>query len=484
MSEDLTRCSVEECHREAIKICKCIDPPVLICEDHLDQHKNIPKEHTIFPFYSSLNPDEREALNHYKTLLTIIFLNENSLDLFMSKEKLKESRNRNRGHIQVQQEIRTIEESAKKISEAQLNLINTIESKLSNYKDDLKVFKDVTNEKKGVPHIRLGQPLIDEMVRAKEQNFPISKSFIKQIMGTKGYSFPADTKEKLKHFFKLKKAVYHIGILHKNNELTTSVYANTEMMEEFSKYIFDADNISAEFLDPLIHIVKGSKHDRNSSVLAANVITLLTSLGVGFKDQDFSGIQIPGADLSNACLANTNFEGANLRNVNLTSVFLANANFNGCMLEGAELGLVSFIDDTSPVSCVKFIPNTYCLLSGTTQGHINYCSIDGSIRRLYSHEAKIQAIEISSNKFLASLCKKGDLILYNLNTWEKVNTSEKVNCVKTEGYALCFSPKGDILYVGGKDGSIWRYFVAQKKMVKVRIAHSCLLYTSPSPRDS
>jgi uncharacterized protein YjbI with pentapeptide repeats len=55
--------------------------------------------------------------------------------------------------------------------------------------------------------------------------------------------------------------------------------------------------------------------DAASALLAAHALSVLNAAGLSFSGLDLSAIRVPGADLSNAVLANTCFNKADLRGV-------------------------------------------------------------------------------------------------------------------------------------------------------------------------
>jgi uncharacterized protein YjbI with pentapeptide repeats len=55
--------------------------------------------------------------------------------------------------------------------------------------------------------------------------------------------------------------------------------------------------------------------DAASALLAAHALSVLSGAGLSFSGMDLSSVRVPGADLSNAVLADTCFNKADLRGV-------------------------------------------------------------------------------------------------------------------------------------------------------------------------
>jgi uncharacterized protein YjbI with pentapeptide repeats len=75
----------------------------------------------------------------------------------------------------------------------------------------------------------------------------------------------------------------------------------------------------------------------NIGFLGSNIITLLLTMGKSFDAQDFSGANIPGAQLAKSKITNCNFEAGNLSKCNMEDAVLRGSTFNKCNLGGIRL---------------------------------------------------------------------------------------------------------------------------------------------------
>jgi WD40 repeat protein len=92
------------------------------------------------------------------------------------------------------------------------------------------------------------------------------------------------------------------------------------------------------FHDLLLRIIMRSKDTPGLSIMAANAITFLNAAGTSFSGEDFSDIQIPGANLQYALCSGTDFRGANLCGVNFAHAWLAEARMEGAHCRNLTFG--------------------------------------------------------------------------------------------------------------------------------------------------
>ncbi|UUM21289.1 pentapeptide repeat-containing protein [Mycoavidus sp. SF9855] len=106
---------------------------------------------------------------------------------------------------------------------------------------------------------------------------------------------------------------------------------------EIFKYLYEEIQNNSGLEQKLLSWVERSKTEEVHAV-AANALTLLVKAGVQLNNRDFSGIRVPGADLSYGVFDDTQFQGADLRNVKWYRARLAGVNLERADLKGLRLG--------------------------------------------------------------------------------------------------------------------------------------------------
>jgi len=108
------------------------------------------------------------------------------------------------------------------------------------------------------------------------------------------------------------------------------------MSEDYITAVAQGIAIDNDLKLTLLIIVKCSanflKDMPDIKLRASRAITILNKAKISFAKMDFSGVQIPGADLSYGNFAETNFEGANLSAVNFRNACLNGTNFNNMII--------------------------------------------------------------------------------------------------------------------------------------------------------
>ena len=131
-----------------------------------------------------------------------------------------------------------------------------------------------------------------------------------------------------------------------NRELLTKEFHRLTQLAEAAKG-------DGKFRARLETIILGSREPKASlAVAAANAITILNRAGVAFWNRDFSGIQIPGADLTESQCRGASFERANLSGVIFRRANLEEASFEGANMEGVDFGERAFWKVPSSVICL------------------------------------------------------------------------------------------------------------------------------------
>jgi hypothetical protein len=114
-----------------------------------------------------------------------------------------------------------------------------------------------------------------------------------------------------------------------------SVIKNPDVLHNLSEKVKE----DPSFGSLLSKIILSSKTVQPIRTIAANSITILNFAGISFSGQDFSDIQVPGADLSSSICFNTNFKRADLSGVSFRKSLIMGAKFNGAYLPEVDFGV-------------------------------------------------------------------------------------------------------------------------------------------------
>ena len=157
------------------------------------------------------------------------------------------------------------------------------------------------------------------------QEFFAAKSLFQEIMDSWSLlQFPEENQQKIK--------------------LLSSIELNKKIVNaEPSIVRFMADQVSlkgaSQTVAKLMRLVKHSAIDKKFATAAANIMTTLNAVpGRCYEGEDFSGVNICGANLIGFQAQYSNFEGATLENVEIAKADLRNANFNNATLKNVNFG--------------------------------------------------------------------------------------------------------------------------------------------------
>lgn len=116
----------------------------------------------------------------------------------------------------------------------------------------------------------------------------------------------------------------------------------------------DRVETTPSFKDYLFQLIHRSKSDAHYAIAAANAISILNIARVSFSGMDFTGIKIPGADLSYSILDNTQLKDADLSHVSLQFSWLRQTNFSGAKMYNVQFGEWPYLELTRGVSCICY----------------------------------------------------------------------------------------------------------------------------------
>lgn len=278
---------------------------------------------------------------------------------------------------------------------------------------------------------------------------------------------------KLIYFFAL--GIKLIDVLEHETIEFCQVEWNHDVIAEHEIYLFmeaclkervSVLNNEQSFLEKLKAIVKGSARRHETAIAASNAITFLNVLRYDFSrhiaTHDWSGIQIPWANLKQAKLAGLDMSGSNLRHVNFHHAEIAGANFQGSDTSGARFlsnaerhhyvmrrpqAMTRYQNDTIDVI-------TYAIPSGTDRmSHqiVNF-GLDGKKYPSFEgHKSQILCLSWGM-KGLISASRRGTIYYW---TSEGKKTHKFKHAEALPIYDLSWHSGGDLFVSGGEDGCLY-----------------------------
>ena len=250
---------------------------------------------------------------------------------------------------------------------------------------------------------------------------------------------------------------------------TRPIQAEPEILGFLVEMWWDAKGQT--LVEPFFQVIHTSRTDKTLSQAAANAATILNAARVSFMGRDLQGVQIPGADLSQAMLDNTCLHGANLQNVTLSKAFLRETDLTQADLTGAKFGEFPSIQCENSIVCVAFSQDGKFLAIGVGNT-IELWEGDGSkkIATLEGHMGFVNCVAFEpKGERLASGSEDKTLRLWEVATGKTVATLEghtsRVTCV-------AFDPKGERLVSGSEDQTLRLWEVATGKTVATLEGHT------------
>ncbi len=213
-----------------------------------------------------------------------------------------------------------------------------------------------------------------------------------------------------------------------------------------------------ELKQTLLSWVERSKVEEVQTV-AANALTLLVKTGVQLSEKDFSGIRVPGADLSYGMFGLTKFQNADLSGVDWTCAWLRGVNLDGADLARSQFGEKPGLEMNKGISACCYSPDGRRLaVAEDNQIQLYETESLSQLHTYVGHEKKVLSIAFASNgKWLASGSYTGTVRIWSVLTndcqavlqsftgpiqavtWQPVlDDDTAILCTKGEGFTLCF----------------------------------------------
>jgi WD40 repeat protein len=257
-----------------------------------------------------------------------------------------------------------------------------------------------------------------------------------------------------------------------------------------------------------INYIKKSKIGSGYNNAAAGAMSFLNKLQFPFSNEDLSGLDISGADLSYGVFDSTNFRGTKLVHVNFTGAWLCNATLEGSNMEGILLGeLTCKQHDAIVLSCcyssdrkyfaavgekcikiysVDSVGNLTEIESVTTDEDITSCSFSfdnkyfavatGNNIMLFSRSITFS----QDNQWLASGSDDNDdntLRLWSSNKSTLIGHTSEIN-------SITFSQDNQWLASGGDDNTVRLWSLTKPNNNQALIGHTNEVHSITFSQDS
>ncbi len=223
---------------------------------------------------------------------------------------------------------------------------------------------------------------------------------------------------------------------------------------EVFEYLKEKIQRVPELKQKLLNWVERSKVEEVQMV-AANALTLLVKTGVQLSEKDFSGIRVPGADLSYGMFGLTKFQNADLRGVDWTCAWLRGVNLDGADLARAQFGEKPSLEMNKGISACCYSPDGRWLAAAEdNQIQLYETESLSQLHTYVGHEKKVLSVAFSRDgQWLASGSEDG------MKLWH-VSGNRSLAHTYVDGDNVCsvaFSSDGQWL-AGGYDVKVglWR----------------------------
>ncbi len=159
---------------------------------------------------------------------------------------------------------------------------------------------------------------------------------------------------------------WYVGNL--SEEIITEEFSlNGYSLNQEPKIIsFLAEKVIADdaFKKNLYQVIEYSKQEAVIATASSNAITILNTAREDFTNKNFSGVRIPGANLTSALCSGTNFSNADCRGVNFSGAWLRDADLSGAYLAQIRFGELTPISMKTAIASFAQSPDERWLALG------------------------------------------------------------------------------------------------------------------------
>ena len=249
------------------------------------------------------------------------------------------------------------------------------------------------------------------------------------------------------------------------SEIHKGLYWNQKALNaEPSIILFVADRIQANYAlkQALYALVEATKGHPELGQAGANAATTLNYAREFLGNQDWQGVQLPGADLTCALLAGTNFSGANLEGAVLRRALLREVNLSYANMKNTVFGQLPTIKLKEAVGAIAYHPQKPWLAIAQGNEIILIDQMSGqSIGQPMEHDEEVTSVAFSPDgKLLASGSGDKSCRLWQVSTQTAFGQLMGHDSVVT---SVAFSLNGKLLASGSKDKSCRLWEVATEQ---------------------
>ncbi|CAG9332297.1 unnamed protein product [Blepharisma stoltei] len=225
------------------------------------------------------------------------------------------------------------------------------------------------------------------------------------------------------------------------------------------------DLMTEDLQDKLFSIILQSRENKNLKYAASNAITILNYSKYEFINKDLRGVEIEGANLSEALIINSNFQGSNLKKVDFSFANIYDSNFCDCDLTDAWFGqyppiLDKFSENDTLSWCGDYLAYAY----GSTVVLHNIHK--GTVFKEFKHNQDINAIGLSRDgRFLAAADWN-----YKIHLWD-IDLQKELMELKRHSQtikSISFSPNGEFFATVGNDCRLRLWNIADRRAIDTR----------------
>ncbi len=246
------------------------------------------------------------------------------------------------------------------------------------------------------------------------------------------------------------------------------------------------------FRDFLMNLLEQSKAYQGHLIetASANAITILNWAGCELREQNLSGIRIPGANLSHSDLMDADLSYTNLNQVNFSQTNLTETKFIGASMENVEFGEHPYIEKSSRTLCCAYSDDGRYLAAGSEElGYVVIYDAENQVKLvsfivwnsdLFGPSCSPIKSLIFSPKNENGKCEKlavgtndGIIKTYRTGKWTKIKTIKRYRRECSHPIlSVAFDRLSKKIISGSEDGTIRIWDVESGKYLKVLEGHT------------
>lgn len=155
---------------------------------------------------------------------------------------------------------------------------------------------------------------------------------------------------------------------------------------------------NAEYIEVLFAMIEHSKVDPECTRMAGNAASLLTFMGVSFRNRQLQHVRICQAVMTGANLDHANFAEADLTDVKLADAWLSGTCLEAANLTGANFGVLPFLQHKEAANQIAYSANTNCLIAASgNQLYVWDMAVSRLKKTLRGHTKEVTCVAVSAD---------------------------------------------------------------------------------------